>query len=167
MTLSEMLGAAALGVAVLLGLLVIVLVVRVGRLERQLRALTRGAGPGSASLSLGEVIARQGERLESVREQTEALRLSVSALDASVTNSVQNVGLVRFNPFQETGGDQSFALALLDKRGDGVVISSLHSRTSTRFYARPIKGSAAQSSLSEEEAEAVQQAMSAGPKRDV
>jgi Protein of unknown function (DUF4446) len=165
-TLSEMLGTAALGVAVLLGALVIVLVVRLGRVERQLRALTRGAGPGSASLSLGEVIARQGERLEAVREQTEALRLTVSALDASVTSSVQKVGLVRFNPFQETGGDQSFALALLDKRGDGVVISSLHSRTSTRFYARPIKASAAQSSLSEEEAEAVQQAMSAGPKRD-
>jgi hypothetical protein len=159
MTTSEMLGTAALALGVLLGLLVIVLVVRVGRVERQLRALTRGAGPGSASLSLGEVIARQGERLESVREQTEALRISVNALDASVTGSVQNVGLVRFNPFQETGGDQSFALALLDKRGDGIVMSSLHTRTSTRFYARPIKGGAANSALSEEEAQAVQQAM--------
>jgi hypothetical protein len=154
-----MLGAAALALGVLLGVLVIVLVVRIGRVERQLRALTRGAGPGSASLSLGEVIARQGERLESVREQTEALRISVNALDASVAGSVQNVGLVRFNPFQETGGDQSFALALLDKRGDGIVMSSLHTRTSTRFYARPIKGGAANSALSEEEAQAVQQAM--------
>ena len=159
MTTAEMLGTAALALGVLLGLLVLVLVVRVGRVERQLRALTRGAGPGSASLSLGEVIARQGERLESVREQTEALRISVNALDASVTGSVQNVGLVRFNPFQETGGDQSFALALLDKRGDGIVMSSLHTRTSTRFYARPIKGGAANSALSEEEAQAVQQAM--------
>jgi hypothetical protein len=85
--------------------------------------------------------------------------MSVSALDAAVTGSVQNVGLVRFNPFQDTGGDQSFALALLDKKGDGVVISSLHSRTSTRMYARPIKGGAANSSLSGEEAQAVQQAM--------
>jgi hypothetical protein len=94
-----------------------------------------------------------------VREQTESLRITVTALDAAVTGSVQNVGLVRFNPFQDTGGDQSFALALLDKRGDGVVISSLHTRTSTRMYARPIKASVANSSLSEEEAQAVQQAM--------
>lgn len=161
MTTAEMLGTAALVLAVLMGVLAIVLAVRVGRVERQLRALTRGAGPGSASLSLGEVIARQGERLESVREQIDSLRLNVSALDTSVTNSVQKVGFVRFNPFQDTGGDQSFALALLDRRGDGVVISSLHSRTGTRFYARPIKGGAANSSMSEEESQAVQQAMGA------
>jgi hypothetical protein len=159
MTVGEMLGTAALALAVVLGVLVILLVVRLGRVERQMRALTRGAGPGASSLSLGEVIARQGERLESVREQTESLRITVTALDAAVTGSVQNVGLVRFNPFQDTGGDQSFALALLDKRGDGVVISSLHTRTSTRMYARPIKAGAANSSLSGEEAQAVQQAM--------
>jgi hypothetical protein len=67
--------------------------------------------------------------------------------------------LVRYNPFQDTGGDQSFALALLDKRGDGVVVSSLHSRTMTRFYAKPIKGGVSPLSLSEEEVQAVQQAM--------
>jgi hypothetical protein len=158
-TVAEMLGTAALALAVVLGVLVILLIVRLGRVERQMRALTRGAGPGSSSLSLGEVIARQGERLESVREQTESLRITVTALDAAVTGSVQNVGLVRFNPFQDTGGDQSFALALLDKKGDGVVISSLHSRNNTRMYARPIKAGAANSSLSGEEAQAVQQAM--------
>lgn len=160
MTLGEMLGTAALGLVVVLGVLVIVLVVRLGRVERQLRALTRGAGPGSSSLSLGEVISRQGERLEGVREQAESLRMALNALDASVNNSVQNVGLVRYNPFQETGGDQSFALALLDKKGDGVVISSLHSRNMTRFYAKPIKSGTAQLSLSDEEAQALQQAMS-------
>lgn len=160
MTLGEMLGTAALALAVVLGVLVVLLMLRVGRVERQMRALTRGAGPGAASLSLGEVIARQGERLEAVREQTESLRITVNALDAAVTGSVQNVGLVRFNPFEDTGGDQSFALALLDKRGDGVVISSLHSRASTRMYARPVKAGAAHSSLSGEEAQAVQQAMS-------
>ncbi len=159
MTTSEMLGASALALAVVLGVVVVLLVVRLGRVERQLRALTRGAGPGAASLSLGEVLSRQGERLEAVREQTEALRITVNALDAAVTGSVQNVALVRFNPFEDTGGDQSFALALLDRRGDGVVISSLHSRTGTRMYARPIKGGAAHSSLSGEEAQAVQQAM--------
>lgn len=159
MTLGEMLGTTALALVVVLGVLVIVLTVRLGRVERQLRALTRGAGPGSASLSLGEVISRQGERLEAVREQTESLRLAVNTLDASVANSVQNVGLVRFNPFQETGGDQSFALALLDRKGNGVVVSSLHSRNMTRFYAKPVKGGTAQLSLSEEEAQALQQAM--------
>ncbi len=159
MSLGELLGTATLALAVFLGILVAVQTARLGRVERQLRALTRGAGPGASSLSLGEVISRQGERIEATREETESLRVTVNALDASVNRSVQNVGLVRFNPFQETGGDQSFAMALLDKRGDGVVISSLHSRNSTRFYAKPVKAGASQLSLSDEEAQALQQAM--------
>lgn len=160
MSLGELLGTAALVLAVLLGILAAVQTARLGRVEKQLRALTRGAGPGASSLSLGEVIAKQGERLEAVREETDFLRVAVNALDASVSRSVQNVGVVRFNPFQETGGDQSFAVALLDKRGTGVVISSLHSRNSTRFYAKSVKAGASQLSLSDEEAQALQQAMS-------
>ena len=52
----------------------------------------------------------------------------------------QRVGLVRYNPFEETGGNQSFALALLDADGDGWVLSSLHARTGTRVYAKAIVG---------------------------
>ena len=49
------------------------------------------------------------------------------------------VGLVRFNPFEgDTGGNQSFALALLGGRGDGFVVSSLHARAVTRMYAKAI-----------------------------
>ena len=71
---------------------------------------------------------------------------------------MQFVGLVRFNPFDDTGGDQSFALALLDGRGDGVVISSLHGRTGTRFYAKPVKAGTSTLSLSDEEVQALKQA---------
>ena len=46
--------------------------------------------------------------------------------------SIQRVGIVRYNPFEDTGGNQSFALALTDAKGDGFVISSLHTRTGTR-----------------------------------
>lgn len=53
--------------------------------------------------------------------------------------SIQKVGLVRFNPFAETGGDQSFCLAMLDGNGSGLVISSLHGREGTRIYAKPVR----------------------------
>jgi hypothetical protein len=54
--------------------------------------------------------------------------------------SVQKMSMIRFNPYQDTGGSQSFAIALLDGKNDGVVITSLHARTSTRVYAKPVKG---------------------------
>lgn len=72
---------------------------------------------------------------------------------------VRHVGLVRFSPFHDTGGDQSFALAVLDGRGDGVVITGLHSRHDSRLYAKPIAGGESDYSLTPEEREAMSRAM--------
>lgn len=69
------------------------------------------------------------------------------------------VGIVRFNPFAEVGGDQSFAIALLDRDNNGLIISSLFSRTNSRFYGKPIVNGKSSYSLSEEEEEAIKQAM--------
>lgn len=159
MALSELAAWAALGLVIILGALFTMQTVRLRRVEKQFRALTKGVGPGAAALSLAELVSRQGERLEMTRNEVDAIRRAVSALDSLVTASVQRIGLVRYNPFQDTGGDQSFALALLDKRGDGVVISSLHGRTNTRFYAKLVKEGASQLSLSDEERQALAQAL--------
>ncbi len=53
---------------------------------------------------------------------------------------IQHVTLKRFNPFSDTGGDQSFILSLLDGNQDGIVITSLHSRENTRFYVKSVQG---------------------------
>jgi len=69
---------------------------------------------------------------------------------------IQKIGLVRFNPFKDTGGDQSFILALVDGDNSGVVISSLHTRTGTRWYAKQVKrGKGLEYELSEEEVKAL------------
>lgn len=72
---------------------------------------------------------------------------------------IQKVGLLRFNPFKDTGGDQSFILALVDGHDSGVVISGLYSRSGTRWYAKQvIKGKGVEHELSEEEQKAVKEA---------
>lgn len=76
---------------------------------------------------------------------------------------IQKIGLVRFNPFKDTGGDQSFILALLDAHDTGVVISGLYSRTGTRWYSKKVKeGLGMEHDLSEEEIKAVHQAKAIG-----
>jgi hypothetical protein len=70
----------------------------------------------------------------------------------------QRVGLVRYNPFEDTGGNQSFALAMLDADGNGWVLSSLHARTGTRVYAKAVRGGRSDAPLSEEETAAIRQA---------
>ena len=70
--------------------------------------------------------------------------------------NIQKIGLVRFNPFSETGGNQSFSLALLNGEESGLVITSLHSREITRIYSKPIVKSKADGyELSTEEKQAI------------
>lgn len=71
---------------------------------------------------------------------------------------VQKTGLVRFNPFSETGGNQSFALALLNAYDSGIVMLSLHSREGTRVYVKPVKAAASKYDLSREEKQAIEEA---------
>jgi len=74
--------------------------------------------------------------------------------------NIQKVGLVRFNPFSQTGGNQSFSLALLNEDNRGVVISSLHGREGTRLYAKMVdKGKISARRFSSEEKEAIEKAI--------
>jgi hypothetical protein len=78
--------------------------------------------------------------------------------------SIHKVGIIRFNPFKDIGGDQSFALALLDGKDSGVVISSLHTREGTRIYSKPItKGASEKYTLTEEEKTAIKTAITIKP----
>ncbi len=99
------------------------------------------------------------EKLSVNQKNVGILKSRIDTIEENSKVYIQKVGLLRFNPFSETGGDQSFVLALLDKNNDGLVISSLHSRTNTRWYAKHIKrGKSLDSELSKEEEKAINQA---------
>lgn len=73
---------------------------------------------------------------------------------------LQKIGFKRYNPFTDTGGDQSFTAALLDDLGDGIMISSLHSRENTRLYAKKVEGGKVENqTLSNEEQDVIKQAL--------
>lgn len=68
---------------------------------------------------------------------------------------IQKIGLVRFNPFKELGGDHSFSMAILDAHDSGVIITSLHTRDRTRVYMKDIKKGKSMFELSAEEKKAL------------
>lgn len=76
-------------------------------------------------------------------------------------SSLQHIGLIRFNPFDDVGGDQSFALALLDGNQNGVVVSSIYSRSGGRIYAKPLQAGSKTRVLSQEEEMAIALALGA------
>jgi cell division protein FtsB len=98
-------------------------------------------------------------QLKKQKKATDELETWIKNLQKQEEEHLQKVGFVRFNPFIDTGSNQSFSLAILDRHDNGIVISSLHSREHTRIYAKAItKGKAEGHELSKEEKEAIKKA---------
>ena len=142
-------------VVLILLIAVVALARRTRRLEARLAGLTRGV-EGS---SLETVLDAHLDKVYKVAGELDEVIARQAVLEAAQRKAFQRVGLVRYNPFEETGGNQSFALALLDAGGNGLVLSSLHARSGTRVYAKAIKAGRADAGLSEEETAALGQAM--------
>ena len=144
---------------IVLALVLIVLIQarRLRRLGRRLDGLTRGSG----ERSLEAILDAHLDKVYAVAAELDDLAGRSAVLETNGRRAIQRVGLVRFNPFEDTGGNQSFSLALTDAGGDGFVVSSLHARTGTRVYAKALVGGRADSALSAEEAEALRQALAA------
>ena len=132
--------------------LALLLVARRGRrLEARLEALTRGED----GRNLAGVLDAHLAKVLAVARRQDELDAHAVLLETQAGRSVQGVSIVRFNNFEDTGGNQSFVLALLDPAGDGAVINSLHARNQTRLYAKAVRAGAAEGALSDEEAEAI------------
>lgn len=79
------------------------------------------------------------------------------------SKSITKLGLVRFNPFGDTGGDQSFCLTCLNSKNDGYILSSIHARSGTRVYAKPISAGKSSHNLSDEEQQSLNIALNKSP----
>jgi hypothetical protein len=126
------------------------------RLIRHYSRLTAGVSKKDLLSSLNHLISVSGQNTDDIKELVERL--------AKETNEnkkhLQKIGFKRYNPFTDTGGDQSFTAAILDDNGDGIMISSLHSRENTRLYAKKVDGGKVTSqALSSEEQEVIKQAL--------
>jgi len=152
-----------------LSLLVVALVVAVvvlgvwvawlQRSEAVLRRRLRRVLPQGESGGIDEILDRQLKSVESLSERVDALNKLHHELEHLSQRTIQKVAVIRYNPFADTGGDQSFAIALLDSLGNGVVVSSLHSRTDTRVFAKPVQSGRSKFQLSDEEQDAIKKAL--------
>ena len=140
-----------LGLTIWLAALSIALIV----FGRFFRRLTKGAGGEDLKKVLERILEREVKNAEGVSE----LRKEVSLLFEQGVGHIQKMGLVRFNPFKETGGDHSFSLALLDGKDTGIIITGLHTRERTRVYVKAVKEGKSEFELSEEEKKALVKAL--------
>jgi len=97
--------------------------------------------------------------LKKLLKEFEGLKKEFAKISQQSKSAIQKVGIIRYNPFSNTGSDLSFSIALLDADNNGIVITSLYSRDGNRVYGKPIKNKTSQYSLSEEEKKAIAQAI--------
>lgn len=148
-----------LAILTVIGLILLILNIRLFMTGRQYRRLMKGTRGANLEALLKETL----EICEGMRGRLKQLEDGTSGLIASQDASLQGVGFVRFNAFSDRG-DMSFALALLNRHGDGVVFCCISSRDDCRLYARQVVHGVSTVPLSNEEKEAIQKALAAAQK---
>jgi hypothetical protein len=109
--------------------------------------------------TLRGVLQGQAEHVQRLERAIRALHSADKKQQAGIDGSVRNVGLLRYDAFEDVGGRLSFSCALLDGNGNGVVLTSINGRQETRVYAKPVTGGSSAHNLSLEEEEAIRRAL--------
>lgn len=130
---------------------VIYLEVRISQMNQRFKELFAGKKASDLEGVMFEQIKRLRQHDKDIKE---LFRMSKSA-GLMASRSIQKASVIRYNPFGDTGGNQSFAIALLDSNDNGLIISSLYSREGMRVYSKPIKKGKSKYPLSDEEVEAI------------
>src|SRR3972149_10606749 len=142
---------------ILIGILIwlFLLTIVFWRIYLHYNKLTEGTTNTGLKPLLEELISQNRE----YKKDIEKLGAWCDRIEKEGSFHIQRVGLLRFNPFKDTGGDQSFILSLVDKNDTGVIISGLYSRSGLRWYAKKIKnGKGEEHELSDEEKKALKEA---------
>jgi cbb3-type cytochrome oxidase subunit 3 len=150
-------------VLLLILILLSVWIYRVQRRNHQLQARMDDLFGATSSENMARMLVEYLGTVRSTAASVARMKAEHDQIAGLLPSVIRHVGLIRFSPFHDTGGDQSFAVALLDGKGDGVVLTALHSRTDSRLYAKPIEHYGSTYSLTPEEREAIDRAIEREP----
>ena len=114
---------------------------------------------GASARNIEDLLKKYAKDVDKSLLQIDELAGFVAKLHKTQKLALSKVALVRYNPFGDTGGDQSFCLAILDHTDSGYIISAVHARTGTRVYPKDIFDGESKHHMSKEEAKALKEAM--------
>jgi hypothetical protein len=143
----------ALVALLLFGVLALLLSVR--RLQRRIHGMTRGIEG-----NLEEMLGTHLDTVQGTSRRMDVLEQTVAVLQSQMPACLRYAHLIRYDAFEDVGGEQSFSLALLDSVGSGLVLTSVYSRNDVRVYAKSIQAGTASHALSQDEERLLRQAIS-------
>lgn len=146
----------AMTVMILLALIIFINInIRMAKMNRRYRKMMQGMeGVNIERLLLGHI-----DEVRQTVAKVEQLSAACSQMETVSKACVQKIGIVRFNAFEDTGSDLSYAIAMLDGKDNGVILSSIFGRSESRSYAKPVVDGQSTYFLTDEEKQALVLAM--------
>lgn len=127
---------------------------RTSKILRKYKRLMRG----SDNKNLEAMLYSHLDSIQSGLTRVKDLELDLSTFNKRLDQCIQNVGIVRYNAFDQMGGDQSYSIALLNEKGDGLVLTGLYGRSTCTTFSKPIQNKQSKYPLSDEEKDAIERA---------
>ncbi len=130
-----------------LGVAVVLLLIYTAYLHHKIYRFTRG----QTALSLEELMKACVDGVAKIEERNELISKHALLLDEKIAHAVRNVETTRYKAYETNGSNQSFSVALVNEKGNGVVISTLHAHDRVSTFAKPIENYESTYELTEEE----------------
>lgn len=144
-------------VFLVLGILLIVWNIILHSILKKIKNSQNTLFSGDPTKNIEKIVLDQKEELKNLDTEVQELYDVTDKINRLTRKSIHKVGVVRFNPFKDIGGNQSFSIAFMDADNNGLVLSSLHTREGNRTYAKTItSGESAKFPLTEEEKSAIE-----------
>ena len=105
------------------------------------------------------ILKKNSKEIKCIKDENEKLREFCNKLDKDISKTIQKVKIVKYNAFENITGNLSFVIILLDRENTGIIVNSIYGTNSSNIYAKIIEKGKAKTKLSEEEKEALQQAI--------
>ncbi len=136
------------------GIVIVLVLLWIWRTEKRLKKFFTG----KKAKDLEQNMLTLEENISDLTEARKAMESEISEINKKLRKSIRGLETIRFNPFSDQGGNQSFAIGMLNEDGDGVVLSSLYSRDRMSVFAKPIKEGKSDHELTIEEKEVLKKA---------
>lgn len=146
------------GILALVTIALLVWLIVLQRTLKKIKSFQKNFLQSAAGANLEEMLMSHISEVRANREEIMILKKVQANIVKTLQSAFQKIGIVRFNAFDDLGGDQSFAVAMLNADRDGVVFSGIFGRNDMRVYAKPINDNKSSYSLSEEEQKAIEKA---------
>lgn len=141
--------------SLLLTILIIIALVKSSNEKKRWLSFTEGVNVSN----IEELLSNNASRISALEEENRNIKAELKNIDMNLSFAVQNVGIVKYDAFDNVGNHLSFSLALLDRYKNGVVITSIYGRDFTTLYGKPVRLGKSEYPLSEEEEDAIDRAL--------